>query len=230
MGFDGIWLDMEHYHHSIETGSELMRASRVGSADIIARPAKGEFMRMARMLEIGAQGIMYPRCESPQEAREAVRWSKFAPLGQRGFDGGNADSDYAGTTVTDYVQHVNRETFLIVQLEQQSSVDQAEAIAAVPGVDLLMLGPADFSILEGIPGDFLHERIDAAIHKVAIAAKNTGKNWACTVASTQQATKALELGARLIFQGADIFYVRRGLEQLRDDYQKLGFKFDIKNC
>jgi 4-hydroxy-2-oxoheptanedioate aldolase len=81
LGFDGIWLDLEHHATSDETAAALMRAARVGASDVIARPAKGEFMRMGRLLEAGAQGIMYPRCESPQEAAELVRWAKFAPQG-----------------------------------------------------------------------------------------------------------------------------------------------------
>src|SRR5947209_8624548 len=86
IGFDGIWMDLEHHGYSVETATALMRAARVGGADILARPAKGEFMRVGRLLEAGAQGIMYPRCADAAEAREVVRWSKFAPLGQRGFD------------------------------------------------------------------------------------------------------------------------------------------------
>ena len=64
MGFDGIWMDLEHHGYSVETASAMMRAARVGHVDIMARPAKGEFMRMGRLLEAGAQGIMYPRCDS----------------------------------------------------------------------------------------------------------------------------------------------------------------------
>ena len=94
MGFDGIWMDMEHHGYSVETATTLMRAARVGTADIMVRPAKGEFMRMGRMLEAGAQGIMYPRCDDADEARQVVTWSKFAPLGRRGFDGGNPDMPY----------------------------------------------------------------------------------------------------------------------------------------
>jgi 4-hydroxy-2-oxoheptanedioate aldolase len=225
MGFDGIWLDMEHHQHSVETASQLMRAARVGGADLVVRPAKGEFMRMARLLEVGARAIMYPRCESAEEAAEVVRWAKFAPLGQRGFDGANADSDYFGYSVTEYVAHANRETVLILQVEDQRAVDQAEAIVAVPGVDAIMLGPADFSILEGIPGQFEHPRIDAAIRQIAAAAKNAGKHWARTVGTVKQAQESLELGARLIFQGGDILFIRRALEALRSDYETLGFQF-----
>src|SRR5262249_13706573 len=94
MGFDGIWMDMEHHGYGLETAQTLMRAARVGGADIMVRPAKSEFMRMGRMLEAGAQGIMYPRCDDADEARQVVAWAKFAPLGKRGFDGGNADAPY----------------------------------------------------------------------------------------------------------------------------------------
>src|SRR3954470_12076876 len=68
LGFDGIWMDLEHHGYSLETALTLMRAARVGAADILARPAKGEFMRLSRFLEAGAQGIMYPRCEDAAEA------------------------------------------------------------------------------------------------------------------------------------------------------------------
>ncbi len=195
LGFDGIWLDMEHHQHSVETATQLIRAARVGNADVVARPAKGEFMRMARMLEAGAQAIMYPRCESVEEAKEVVRWAKFAPLGQRGFDGANPDADYAGHSPPEYILHANRETVLIIQLEEQRAVDRAEEIAAVPGVDVLMLGPADFSILEGFAGEFDHPRLIAAHRALATAVRNTGKNWARTVASAAQAKESLELGA-----------------------------------
>src|SRR5262245_11886548 len=84
LGFDGIWLDLEHHATSDETAANLMRAARVGTSDIIARPAKGEFMRMGRLLEAGGQGIMYPRCETAEEAAELVRWGKFAAEGERG--------------------------------------------------------------------------------------------------------------------------------------------------
>src|SRR6188472_2398663 len=77
MGFDGIWMDLEHHGYSVETAAKLMCAARVGASDIVARPAKGEFMRMGRLLELGAQAIMYPRCDSPAEAAEVVRWAKF---------------------------------------------------------------------------------------------------------------------------------------------------------
>ena len=225
MGFDGIWLDLEHHSHSVETASQLMRAVRVGTADIVARPAKGEFMRMGRLLEAGAQAIMYPRCDSAEEAAEVVRWAKFAPLGQRGFDGANPDADYGGTRVTDYLAHANRETLIIMQVENHRAVDQAEAIAAVPGVDAIMLGPGDFSVLEGLAAESEQGRIMAVTRKIAAAAGNAGKHWACTIGNLDEARQSLELGSKLLFYGADILFIRRCLEQMQTDFAALGFSF-----
>ena len=129
MGFDGIWLDLEHHGASVETATRLMRAARVGSADVLVRPAKGEFMRMGRILEAGAQGIMYPRCDNAGEAREVVRWAKFAPLGQRGIDTSNPDSPYSTIPLLDYIRMANEETFIAIQVEDEGGVADAGAIA-----------------------------------------------------------------------------------------------------
>ncbi|MCC7086671.1 MAG: aldolase [Pirellulales bacterium] len=226
MGFDGIWMDLEHHTASLETAAHLMRAARVGSADIVARPAKGEFMRMSRMLEIGAQGIMYPRCDNAAEAAEVVRWAKFAPDGMRGFDGGNADAAYTSMSLSDYVAHANRETFIIIQLEHPQAIEQADAIAAVPGVDALMVGPADFSILGGFPGEFDHPQMTAALDKTARAARQTGKHWAFLAQNAELADHALKMGAALIFHFSDLVAVKNALERVQQQFSPMGFTFD----
>lgn len=226
IGFDAIWMDMEHHGYSVETAAGLMRAARVGDCDIVARPGKGEFMRMARMLEAGATGIMYPRCDSAEEAREVVKWAKFAPLGKRGFDGAGADVPYLLTPMPQYIKEANEQTFVLVQIEEPHALEQAEAIAATPGVDMLMFGPADFTVLTGIPGEFGHPSVTAGIEKVARAAKNAGKHWAATCGTVEQAARYVEMGCRLIFHGCDIIFVKNGLQQVRETFEKqLKIKF-----
>ena len=116
MGFDGIWMDLEHHTYSLETAAGLMRAARVGGAEIMARPAKGEFARISRLLEAGAHSIMYPRCDDAAEAARVVQWAKFPPLGRRGFDGAGPDVPYAGMKMGDYIEAANRETFMVIQI------------------------------------------------------------------------------------------------------------------
>jgi 4-hydroxy-2-oxoheptanedioate aldolase len=225
MGFDGIWMDLEHHFVSLETAGQLMRAARVGSADVVARPAKGEFMRMGRMLEAGAQGIMYPRCDDAAEAEEVVRWAKFAPRGQRGFDGGNPDMPYCSMPIPRYVQEANEQTLIIIQLESPSAVDQAHEIARVAGVDVLMLGPADFSILSGVPGQWEHPLVDDALRKIADAARQAGKHWGCPGLGPARTKELLDRGARFLCNGGDFLMVKQGFEQLQRDYAPLGFSF-----
>ncbi|MEC8305932.1 MAG: aldolase/citrate lyase family protein, partial [Planctomycetota bacterium] len=149
MGFDGIWIDLEHHSHSLETAAQMMRAARVGTSDIVARPAKGEFMRLARVLEIGASAIMYPQCDNADEASQLVRAAKFPPDGRRGCDWGGADSPYMMMPMEEYLRKANEETLLIAQIESPEALENVEAIAQVPGIDILFLGPGDYSIRLG---------------------------------------------------------------------------------
>jgi len=224
MGFDGIWMDLEHHGYSVETAGRLMQAARVGSADIVARPGKGEFMRIGRLLEIGAQAIMYPRCESASEAAEVVRWSKFPPLGVRGFDGSGPDSLFMTASGADYLRQANEQTLVVIQLEDQLAIDQAEQIAATPGVDMIMLGPADFSILSGIPFQFDHPKVKRAMEKIAAASKAAGKPWACTT-SFESASEVLAAGCRLVFCNADVVMIKNALDQMKHQFAPLGFTF-----
>jgi 4-hydroxy-2-oxoheptanedioate aldolase len=225
LGFDCLWLDLEHHATSVETANALIRAARVGHADVLARPAKGEFMRMGRLLEAGAAGIMYPRCESAAEAAEVVKWAKFAPLGRRGADCGNPDMPYLMMPVADYVKAANDETFIVVQLEDPEAVERADEIAAVPGIDVLFLGVGDFTVLSGIPGRFDHPKVAEAYTRVAAAARKAGIHWGTPCFSPDHGRKLLDMGARFLPYGADITILKTGLERIQADFAPLGCRF-----
>jgi 4-hydroxy-2-oxoheptanedioate aldolase len=217
---------LEHHATSDQTAATLMRAARVGASDIVARPAKGEFMRMGRLLEAGAQAIMYPRCETAEEAAEVVRWAKFAPQGERGIDGANGDNPYCGTPIAPYVKAANEHTLLIVQLESQKAVSQAEAIARVPGIDVLMLGPGDLTVLAGVPCQYDHPIVADALKAIAAAAKNAGKWWGTVSFGPEHAQMLMGMGATFICHGADILIIKQGMELIQQRYAEIGFKFE----
>ena len=226
MGTDGIWMDLEHHPTTLEKADELMRAARVGVSDIVARPARWEYMRMGRMLESGAQGILYPRCESAEEAAEVVRWAKFHPLGERGADGGNPDMPYCSEPMDEYVQFANEQTFVMIQLENPRAVEQAEAIAQVEGVDFLFFGPGDFSVLTGQPGNAENPQAEAAIDRIAQAAADAGKWWGTVTFNPEHAQRLLDKGAMLLAHGADLLFVQSGFKQLQSSFAPLGFSFE----
>jgi 4-hydroxy-2-oxoheptanedioate aldolase len=221
MGFDYIWMDLEHHAYSVETACSLMRAARVGTSDIMARPGKGEFMRLGRLLESGAHGILYPRCDNADEARQVVRWSKFAPLGTRGIDGANPDMPYCSMDPAEYVRVANAETWIVIQIEDPQALQHADEIAAVEGVDVVMLGPADFSILCGVPGQFEHPKVEEALKVVAKAADRHGKGWGTIATSPERARQLIERGALWTTCGCDLIWVKNGLEQAKKDIARM---------
>ncbi len=227
MGFDGIWVDMEHHVHSVETVQQMFRAARMGSgSDIMARPAKGEYTRMMRMLEAGAHGILYPRCSDADEAGRVVQAMKFHPQGTRGFDGGNRDMPYCTMDMNEYLHFANDNTFLFAQIEEPEAVENVDRIAAVEGVDALFFGPGDFTVMSGIPGQLNHPIVTEALKKIQAAAKRAGIHWGMPVGTPQRARELLDMGAGFVCAGADMLMVRMGLERIQSEYGELGFKFD----
>lgn len=225
MGFDFIWVDLEHSWRSLETAGNLMRAARVGAADVLARPAKREFMRMGRVLEAGAAGIMYPRCDNADEAAEVVRYMKFPPDGDRGLDGAGADVPYAAMDVEPYARAANETTWLLVQVEDPAALEQVEQIARVPGVDGVFFGPGDFGMRAGIPGRFDHPIIKDAARRVAAATRAAGKVWGMPALSAELAKTWLELDAKLLVYGTDLMVVKEGYEAIQKTFAPLGFAF-----
>jgi 4-hydroxy-2-oxoheptanedioate aldolase len=228
MGFDCLWIDLEHQPLSMAEAANMIRAARVGDMDVMARPAKGEFMRMARLLEAGASLIMYPRCESADEARELVRCAKFPPLGERGFFSASPDNPYSTMPVKDYVCQANEETILIAQIESPTAARHARAIADVEGIDMLFFGPGDFSVISGVPGDLHSPAVQKALKETARQALAAGKRFGTIVPDLQYTKRMLDLGASLLCHGGDLHFVRQALADVRTQFGPLGFEFEPK--
>lgn len=228
MGIDCLWIDLEHQPMGLAEAANMIRAARVGDMDVMARPAKGEFMRMARLLEAGASVIMYPRCESADEARELVRCAKFPPLGERGFFSASPDNPYSTMPVKDYVRQANEQTILIAQIESPNAVKQARAIAEVPGIDLLFFGPGDFSVISGVPGNFDSPVVREGLAETCRQALAAGKRFGTTVPDPEFAKKMLEIGASLLCYGGDLHFLRQALVDIKVNFGRLGFEFEYK--
>jgi 4-hydroxy-2-oxoheptanedioate aldolase len=174
-----------------------------------------------RVLESGANGIMVPHCRSAAEARQWVEWSRFAPLGARGFDGAGADADYMLVDSVAYLKHANEQTFLALQIEDRDAVDCVDEIARTDGVDVLFVGPADLSISYGRPFQFSHPDVQRAIDRVANAAAKANKWWGMPTATPEAMAQALDRGARLITSGNDHVMLVRGYENAIKQFPEL---------
>ena len=184
-------------------------------------------MRMGRLLEAGAQAIMYPRCESAEEAAELVRWAKFAPQGRRGVDGANGDNPYCAMPMPPYMKAANEHTLLIAQLESPAALEQADAIAAVAGIDVLMLGPGDLSVIAGIPYQFDHPLIAGSLSPRRRSGQNEPANGgAPSAAARAHSRMLLDLGATFICHGCDIIMVKQGMEAIQASYARSASRFE----
>jgi 4-hydroxy-2-oxoheptanedioate aldolase len=228
MGFDCLWIDLEHQPMGIADAAGMMRAARVGDMDVMARPAKGEFMRMARLLEAGASLIMYPRCESADEARELVRCAKFPPLGERGFFSASPDNPYSTMPIKDYLEQANKQTILIAQIESPNAVKHARGIAEVEGIDLLFFGPGDFSVISGVPGEFQGPVVRKALKETCRQALAAGKRFGTIAMDREHGKVLLDMGATLLCHGGDLHFVRQALADVRAQFGPLGFEFEPK--
>ncbi len=221
IGFDVIWFDMEHRAFGYDKIDSLSLACRATGIDLMVRVLKTGYTSPMRALEFGANGIMVPHILSTEEARQWVDWVRFPPLGRRGFDGAGADADYALTDAKEYLSKANDEVFLALQVEDKECVECVEEIAALPGVDLLFVGPGDLSISYGVPFEFDHPLVQSAIDRVASAAQKSGKWWGIPTGSPEQAQSALDRGARLITAGNDHALLLRGFQQAFEEFNQI---------
>lgn len=176
-GFDFAIIDMEHGGISYETAENMCRAADAGGITPIIRIQENGPKWILRALEIGALGLLVPWVNSREEAESAAAASRYCPDGERGWAPITRGMDYglAGTEDPDFLQNANREIMVIVQIETKEAVANADEICSVPGVDLIFIGPGDLSQSLGLPGQFTHPTVEAAIERVIATAKRRGK-------------------------------------------------------
>jgi 2-dehydro-3-deoxyglucarate aldolase/4-hydroxy-2-oxoheptanedioate aldolase len=165
-GLDWAYLDSEHAGFDLETLQDMARAANENGLCPIIRVAELQYALIARALDCGAQGVLFPRVESPEVLAEAISWTKFPPLGVRGFGLQPTHLHYEIRTMPDIIAHMNEHVMVVLQIETVTAMDRVDELLAVPGVDAVMIGPADLSISLGVPGQFEHPTMIAAIEKI----------------------------------------------------------------
>lgn len=215
--YDCIWLDLEHRYIDPQEVHTLLVYSHLYGIDIMVRPPTLEKTGLYRYLEQGAAGLMIPHVSTPEKAQLLVDAVKFPPLGDRGLDGAGFDSDFIYQGGADFPGAANRETFLVVQIETPQAVENVEAIAAVPGVDGLFVGPGDLG-LRLRTGQY-DMTVESAMERTARAAKQHGKAWGCPVASRDDLQKRRDQGGQLLAHGGDFWAVKRALETWAADFE-----------
>ncbi|MDP9115280.1 MAG: aldolase/citrate lyase family protein, partial [Acidobacteriota bacterium] len=173
-GLNWTYLDSEHGAFDLETLQDLIRAANDAGLYPIVRVADLQYSLVARALDCGAQGVLFPRVESPELLEKAISWTRFPPEGVRGFGLQPTHLGYEPATMPEIIAHMNANTMVVLQIETLTALERIDELLSVPKIDAVMIGPADLSVSLGIPGQFEHPKLVEAIEKIRDACNRHG--------------------------------------------------------
>jgi 2-dehydro-3-deoxyglucarate aldolase/4-hydroxy-2-oxoheptanedioate aldolase len=212
LGYDWILVDLEHGYSTEADLLGLLQAIAAGGSVGIVRPQSGERLRVGRALDMGAAAIMVPRLDTPDEVREALTYLRYPPTGIRGLAIRARGADF-GAFGHDEVWKINDRIVGIFQIESVPALNDVDAIAAIDGVDVLFVGPADLTHSLGIAGQFSHPDYRAALDRVAAACSAHDKAAGILVYDVAEARRLIESGFSFIGIGSDGFFAADGARQ-----------------
>jgi len=197
-GFDFVIIDAEHGTVDLETMENMLRAAEAFDCVALVRIAVNEPQVILRYLDAGAMGVQMPQIQSAVEAKKVVDAVKYRPLGKRGLAAIRAARYGVGVPLARYVQEANEETLVVVHVETPEAVAEVEAMARVPGVDVVFVGPTDLSYSLGYPGDPMRPEVQSVIDQVFKAVRAAGKIPGIWAGSPEAAHSYISRGARYI--------------------------------
>lgn len=203
-GYDWLFIDMEHAPLEVKDVQRILQAGGDAIAGIIRLPSNDPVW-IKKALDIGPAGIMLPMINSAEDARNAVRWSKYPPQGARSVGVGRVH--HYGAELQKTIETVNETTAVVVQVEHIQAVENIDAIVAVDGVDAVLIGPYDLSASMGIPGKVADPAVKAAIEKVRLACLKSDMPLGIFTASVDFARECASNGFNLIAVSTDTLMI-----------------------
>ena len=207
-GAEFVLYDMEHTGLSFETLKTQFALCRGLSIVPMVRVPRGEYHFIARALDVGAMGVIVPHVDSRDEAGQVVDACRFPPRGHRSVAGPNPANRYRAMPQRELLDAFDEQTVVAVMLETPAAVERADAIAAVPGVDMVMLGPHDLTAEMGILGQFRDERFLDAVRTVAKACRTHDRIFGIAgIRDLELLTEFVGLGLRFVSAGTDVGFM-----------------------
>ena len=221
-GFHWVFVDLEHSTMDLDVAGQVCAAALTTGVSAIVRVPEGDTTRATRILDAGAQGIVFPHVDTPEEAAAFVGACKYPPAGSRSLAYGGPQLEYENIPAAEAMKGINEETLLVMMIETPKAVENAAAIAAVEGVDCLLVGGSDLSATMGIPGQYSNPDFVAAIETVIAAAK--GANiWPGLGGVYDEALLPdfAAKGMKFFLGGADMSFMLAGAKARGEMFRKL---------
>ena len=208
-GFDALYIDLEHSAFSIQTTSQIsVMALEAGIPALVRVPARTPDY-ISRVLDGGALGIIAPGVRSAAQAQDVVAAAMYPPLGHRGMSTGLAHLGFRSIAPAEALPKMNRATMVIVQLESAAGMEAIEDIAAVEGVDLVLIGTNDFLADLGRPGEYDHPKVREAYERTIAACRKHRKHVGVGGLSSRPdlVQQYVSMGARFVSTGTDLGFL-----------------------
>lgn len=215
-GFDWVVLDLEHGAATEADLLGLLHAAAATPMAAIVRAQSGERLRIGRALDLGAAGVMVPQSQTTDQVREAVSYLRYPPAGVRGVALRTRGAGFGALSHADLARVVNERIVGVIQVESTAIVGAADEIAAIEGIDVMFVGPADLSHALGVPGRFDDPSYLEAISAVVAACQRHGKEAGILLYDTTTLARHLELGFRFIGLGSEGSFVAAGARAMLD--------------
>lgn len=210
-GYDWLFIDLEHGSQTLDTAAQLSVACLAAGITPLVRIPRGQYDMATRALDGGAWGIVMPHVDSAEEAREIVDRVKYPPAGHRSMMGGLPQLGYGAMAMGEAAPGINSRMLVVVMIESPQAVASAEKIAAVPGVDALLVGGSDLTMEMGLPGQFFHADVVKAMDTVIAGCRKHGK-WPGLggIYSEDGIRRYVGAGMRLVLAGSDFSFMMAG--------------------
>jgi len=207
-GFDWLFIDMEHSPMALDTVVQISAAALDAEITPLVRTPGHEHYHASRALDGGAQGVVVPHVSTLEEAERVASNCRYPPIGHRSVFGGLPQLEYASVPMAEATATLNDNTLVVAMLETPAAIANVEAIAAVDGIDALLIGTNDLCVEMGIPGQLAHEDVARAFDKTISACRNSGKHPGMGgIYDEELAPKYIRMGMRLVLAGNDFSFL-----------------------
>lgn len=220
-GFDWLLIDGEHAPNNVQTVLGQLQAVAPYPSQPVVRPPWNDAVIIKQLLDVGAKTLLIPMIQNAEQARDAVRATRYPPHGVRGVGSALARAS-RWNRVPDYLQQADEQMCVLVQIETREAVKNLEAILQVEGVDGVFIGPADLSADMGFAGNPQHPEVQRTIDDAIARIRAAGKAPGILMANKALAQRYLEAGALFVAVGVDTTLLARAAEALANEFKQGG--------
>ena len=213
-GYDWLFIDMEHNSMDIDIASQISVAAQDAGITPIVRVPDFAHHHATRVLDCGAMGVVFPHVENADIAKKLVSYCLYPPKGHRSMTGVLPQLDFKQQPIADVASTINKNMLIVIMSESPEAIDNVDSIAAVDGVDVILIGTNDLCMEMGIPGDYSNPKVKDSYIKVIEACKKYGKTPGMGgVYNEELMSEYIKMGMRFILSGSDLSFMMQSASQ-----------------